>query len=220
MHLSYYALTHRGPREENEDAYGVYATYSLLVGVVADGVGGNPGGSVASKLAVQEVISFFKSLEKPKPDHLKEALIMANSRIRKEQAINPSLSRMATTCTAVMVKDKKLHISHVGDSRVYLFRNGDLVRLTQDHSMHNTNVLLNALGIKNDVDIDSEVLNLYSKDTILLCTDGLYKVLQHDVMEKIITESKDPEDVAHRLMEQASKKGLIDNTTLLIVSID
>lgn len=220
MQISYYALTDKGPREENEDAYGIYATYSWLVGVVADGVGGNPGGAVASKLAVHEVISFFKNLEDPPQDSLDEALIRANARIRKEQTINPGLSGMATTCTAIMVKDGRLHISHAGDSRAYLFRSGDLVRLTQNHSIESTNILLNALGIRDDVAIDSKVLNLHSKDTILLCTDGLYKVLHHELMEKIITKSEDPEDIAHRLMHQAIKTGLIDNTTLIVVSVD
>ncbi len=214
--------SHTGPREKNEDAFGLFIPKSAkemerlgVVAVVADGVGGNPGGDIASKLAVETVIKYFVARASNPKEALLESFLEAHRVIKHKAEEDPNFQGMATTCTAVAVKNSKLYIAHVGDSRAYLFRNDDLVRITQDHALPNSAVLTNALGIKGKPYIELHELDLQAGDTFLVCTDGLYKPLSHEEMERHLKNQKELKLLVDNLTQLALDKGSRDNVTLV-----
>jgi serine/threonine protein phosphatase PrpC len=150
---------------------------------------------------------------------LRDSFLRANLSILREASKNPSLNGMATTCTGVLIKDCFLCLAHVGDSRAYLYRQGDLVRLTEDHSLPNSNVLINALGIKEDFYVETHKLKLMDLDKILLCTDGLYKSLRSEEIEKILSKSKGLQTPVQKLVELALRNGCNDNITVVLLEV-
>lgn len=211
--------THRGLiREKNEDFYLVYTDRDSkkTLAVVADGVGGNKGGDVASRLAVETIVDFYK--KDSNTNILKEAFLRANAVILEKARIM-GLDGMATTCTAVLIKGDNMHLAHVGDSRAYLLRNEDLVRLTSDHALPDTNMLLNALGIKKEFYVEEQTLTLRRGDRILLCTDGLYRYFEHDELERELKRNDLPEKIIDSLIEKALKAGGADNITAILIQV-
>lgn len=214
-----FGLSEKGPREKNEDAYQLLIEKDRAIAVVADGVGGNAGGEVASKIAVEEVISYATLSEGDPLNILRDSFLRANLSILRESSKNPSLNGMATTCTGVLIKDCFLCLAHVGDSRAYLYRRGDLVRLTEDHSLPNSNVLINALGVKENFYVETHKLKLMDLDKILLCTDGLYKSLKGEEIEKILSKSKGLQTPVQKLVELALRNGCNDNITVVLLEV-
>lgn len=210
--------THVGlKRSRNEDFYAVYRINENILAIVADGVGGNVGGDIASRLAVESLIKFFKLNEEGEVT-LKKAVEFANGEILRS-ADELNLKGMATTCTAVLIRGKSMQIAHVGDSRVYLARKGSLVRITSDHTLPNTNILINALGSVKKLFVEEHTIDLKRGDTILLCTDGLYRHITHEELEEIIEKPTPLDMIADRLIEKALKGGGNDNITLILIRI-
>jgi PPM family protein phosphatase len=214
-----FGLSEKGPRKKNEDAYKLLIEKDRAIAVVADGVGGNAGGEVASKIAVEEVISYATLSEGDPLNILRDSFLRANLSILREASKNPSLNGMATTCTGVLIKDCFLCLAHVGDSRAYIYRRGDLVRLTEDHSLPNSNVLVNALGVKENFYVETHKLKLMDLDKILLCTDGLYKSLKSEEIEKILSKSKGLQTPVQKLVELALRNGCNDNITVVLLEV-
>jgi PPM family protein phosphatase len=166
---------------------------SGALAIVADGMGGHAAGEVASRLAADVIRRRYYELAGPVPDILAASFAAANSAVYERGAADPELAGMGTTCTVLAVRDGRIYLGHVGDSRAYILRGNRLRQISHDHSVvaelvrsgaitaaeasksPYRNVVLRALGIKPSVEplIWSEGLPLLRGDSIVLCSDGL-----------------------------------------------
>jgi protein phosphatase len=207
-------------------------TGPLLV-AVADGMGGHVGGEVASRLAIDaaaEPPAEAEVLPRVRVEAGNEAVIAGSVE-------DPSLSGMGTTLTlAVFGADGVMHIGHVGDSRLYLQRDGKLRQVTVDHTWvtemqrrgqltaeqaaehPRRHLLTRVLGMR-DVDVDEEELTLRDGDRVLLCSDGLTTMLADDAVAGILADCETPSDAVWALVEAADAAGGYDNTTVAVVDV-
>lgn len=209
--------------------------------VVCDGMGGHQAGEYASSLAVNTVVSELRNadttaLSPPRAaETLHSAAMLANSRVFSE---SNSLERagMGTTMTAAVVTGPVLAIAHVGDSRAYLLRNGELAQLTADHTWvadrvnkgmitraeaethAKRNVLLRALGVAEAVDIDRAMVQIQEGDVILLSSDGLHGLVSGAEMASVL-DALSPQEAASELIDRANAAGGPDNVTAVVASI-
>ena len=206
--------------------------YLLLV---ADGMGGHLAGEVASQMAA-DVINreYFQSAETIEKSLLR-AFQMANRQIFDEARHSDTFRGMGTTCTAIVVHDQQVYFAHVGDSRAYLFKAGQLIQLTEDHTYvqellrtgeiteeaaithPERNVLTQAMGTKADIRVDMGrcVLPFDVNDRLLLCTDGLYEYCQESDFVQVLSGHSLP-DVANELVSLAKNRGGHDNITVVL----
>ena len=188
-------------RSENQD-FGTYTTSEEEIDshtggrllIVADGMGGHRGGATASRLAAETVkAQFLGSETNDIPTALRDSLVRANARIFAEAQANPELRGMGTTTSVLAIRGRQGWFAHVGDSRIYLVRDGGIRQLTEDHSLVATmvreglltsaeaethprrNVLQRSMGVAEDVEVDlSGPFDLQPGDTFILCSDGLH----------------------------------------------
>lgn len=199
---------------------------------VADGMGGHKGGETASQVAVQV---FRSALGKKKPEEqtLRMGLEAANRRVYEMSAHDEELRGMGTTFTVLWEDDSRILIAHVGDSRAYRLRNGELRQITQDHSVvaelvrnhvitpeaaknhPYKNVITRAVGVDPAVEMDVLVEDKQLDDLWLLCSDGLYNMVDDEAIQKILTELED-EKAADRLLELALENGGKDNVSFVL----
>ena len=241
------ALTDVGcVRENNEDSYGYWepeddASFAALgrLVIVADGMGGHEGGQIASRIAVDLATETYIASAEPDPQkRLLNALDNAHRQIQQQARENPALSAMGTTFTAFALVDARLYFVHVGDSRLCLLREGKLRALTRDHTLiarliengvirpeeaenhPQKHVLTSALGVADDIEIDSspEPVPIQSHDVLLICTDGLWGQMNSIEMEQVLA-SQSPANACHALVQLAKSRGGPDNITLQIVRI-
>ncbi len=217
-------------RQDNEDAYLVKPP----VYAVADGMGGHLAGEVASALSI-ETLEAMVNLRGP--DALADGVREANAAIYERQIRDRALAGMGTTITSAVVRDDALHLAHVGDSRAYLLRDGELRRLTQDHTwvdemirggeMTETearahpqrSMLTRALGIDREVAVDETQMPLLDGDRILLCSDGLTSLLDDGVIADLLRAREDPKTTADALVRAANNAGGVDNTTVVLLDL-
>ena len=225
-------------RQNNEDACGSRVeTDKSVIFAVADGVGGYEGGEIASAQAVEVTLRAF--CESPAGwgpgKRLHRAVQQANIEIHNRALTVPELSRMATTLTACVVSDGVLYAAHVGDCRIYHFRRGKVRQITKDHTVVQERVrmglmspararhhpersaLSRCLGHELIVAVDRITLPLEQDDQLLVCTDGLYNVVEDDEFGPII-RSADPAECCRRLVDVANRRGAADNLTVAILS--
>lgn len=233
--LAFALETHPGlKRPKNEDAVGHALTPWGGVFVVADGVGGHRTGEVAARLAVETILDHLKGKE-PSPKALLQAFEEANARIYQE-AQRPENRGMGTTATCLLLDLPYALIAHVGDSRAYLLRKGELTLLTEDHSWvaervrqgllspeeaktHRwRNVITNALGSFPQARVDLMGLKLEPGDVFLLCSDGLSGVLEDRTLGEVL-KSFPPEEAARRLVALANEWGGPDNVSAIVVRV-
>ena len=216
--------------------------------VVADGMGGAKAGEVASGMAVRIVRDEMQThvstddQRDASSEHLTHLLTRAvehaNELIRDEGARNPNRQGMGTTLTAVWAFDDSGQIAHVGDSRAYLFRRGNLAKLTKDQSlveklledkiispeeaqrMGAKNIILQALGSEEDLDVAVPHTGLKAGDTLVLCTDGLTGVVTDGALEEILRRGGDLAAMCDRLIDAAEKGGGPDNITVLLGHVE
>ncbi|HEX2177925.1 MAG TPA: Stp1/IreP family PP2C-type Ser/Thr phosphatase [Actinomycetota bacterium] len=197
---------------------------------VADGMGGHASGDVASALAVRVLEEELR-----KSDSISDAVHNANRAIFQKAANDPDLTGMGTTLTAMWADDSSAQIAHVGDSRAYLLRDGQLSRLTQDHTVVNRLVqqgrimpedadrhpqrsyLERALGVDPEVEVDVHVLDMAPGDRVLLCSDGLFGMIDDDLIQSVLEQESSPQRAAERLCEEAVHAGGNDNVTTVVV---
>lgn len=203
--------------------------------LVADGMGGHLAGEVASQMAAEivnrEYFQHAESIEKS----LLRAFQMANRQIFDEARQHDAFRGMGTTCTAIVVHDQQLYFAHVGDSRAYLFKTGQLIQLTQDHtyiqellrsgeitpeaaaSHPERNVLTQAMGTKADVRVDLGrcVLPFDAGDRLLLCSDGLYEYCLDADFVRVLQQAN-LHDAADELVKMAKNRGGHDNITIVL----
>src|SRR3954471_1143343 len=215
-------------REGNED--------SMLVDpplfVVADGMGGAQAGEVASGLAVETLG------EMPPDANVEEertgATAQANRRIHDKSQDERTLAGMGTTLTAAFVHDGKVTLGHVSDSRCYRYRAGELAQLTDDHSLvaelerhgkltaaearvhPQRSMILRALGIGADVEVDTYCFVGESGDVFLLCSDGLSGLVHDAVIAEVLKDCETLEAAAEKLIELANLSGGPDNITTVL----
>ena len=233
-------------RKNNEDACFVIPNQDVYI--VADGVGGNNSGEIASRSAVECLAAFVKANELElctSPEEifgfLSEAIAIANETVYEKGKSDPACRGMATTVVMTYIKDGSAYLANVGDSRAYLFREGRLKRITKDHTYVNElidkglitekdaeshsqkNVITKALGAEQGVEPDFYKVNLAGRDIMMLCSDGLYG----EVGEEKITEMlgrADSEgilmnDLCADLVDEAILAGGRDNITVICIRI-
>jgi PPM family protein phosphatase len=217
----------------NEDAYLIHEPLF----VVADGMGGHVAGDVASSTAVGVISEESRSAEMGDPDSLIAILRRANSVIFQKARSDPSLRGMGTTCTLLTIQDSHAHLAHVGDSRAYLLRAGELSQLTEDHTLvgrmveegrlsaeearyhPQRNIITRVLGVDSDVEVDVLSLDLVPDDRLLLCSDGLTAMLDADAIKQTLQSERDAQAAADRLVELANEAGGEDNVTVLVIHV-
>lgn len=219
-------------REQNED--------SLIVSpplfVVADGMGGHAAGEVASEIAVNTIAELA-------PDHadaeaLGHAVEEANRDIINAAIAGEGREGMGTTVTAAILERNRLVIAQVGDSRAYLLHNGEMTQLTRDHSLManmieagqitpeearfhpSRSVITRALGNDPDTVPDLYEINVESGDRLLLCSDGLYSMLEDDEIAAVMRRVNDPQRCATTLVNGAIAAGGHDNVTVIIADAE
>lgn len=219
-------------RQGNEDNYFVRAPLF----VVADGMGGAQAGEVASEIAVE---AFDGGLPDGSPaEALAEVIREANRRIHDRSRSDEQHSGMGTTCTAAYVGESDVTVAHVGDSRAYLWRKGDLVRLTRDHSLvgelvargklteeqaeshPQRSVITRALGPESDVEVDVEVFGARDGDVYLLCSDGLTSMIHEPGVKPVLERSGSLEEAGRNLIAAANDAGGRDNITVILFRLE
>ena len=243
--------THVGMvRTNNEDCYRIIPALSLYV--LADGMGGEAHGEIASALAVETVVkhciegqenSASPLLGEPKPglnprsQRLLSAIHLANQKVFQSAEQHPEQEGMGATLTAAWIDDMQLSVGHVGDSRLYLLRTGQLQQLTSDHSLvaeqvrrgiltaneaeqsNLQSVLLRALGTQPEVEVDIEQVPLFPGDVLLLCSDGLTRMVTEPEIAGTLQAEPDPQRAAEKLIAHANEGGGIDNVSVIVVSL-
>jgi len=215
-------------RHANEDAY--YARAPVFA--VADGMGGAQAGEVASKIAAD---AFEERTDDGSPEQqLARVAREANRRIFDLSQEDSSRSGMGTTLTGVLVSGDEVSIVHVGDSRAYLYRDGELRQLTRDHSLveelrrqgrltteeaeehPQRSIITRALGPERNVELDVHTHQARSGDLYLLCSDGLTSMVREERMREIVEDSGSLRAAAERLVAEANEMGGRDNITVVM----
>jgi protein phosphatase len=231
------ALSHVGKIRSNNQDSG-YAGRNLFI--VADGMGGHAGGDVASAIALnrlKEADSGYSSADEAQFS-LQSALIAANAQLAETVFEHPELTGMGTTVSALARVGDKVALAHIGDSRIYLLREGELKQVSTDHTfvqrlvdtgriteeealVHpRRSVLMRVLGdVDSHPEIDTWVLDTKPGDRWLLCSDGLSGVVKHDELARIASSPGTPNAVAERLLRASLDAGAPDNVTVVIVDI-
>ena len=223
-------------RKRNEDS--VLSREEDGIFVVADGMGGYRGGEIASKLAVSTIERAFvtQTFDGPLDDaiprrasELVRAIQMANEAILERAEGDNQLTGMGTTiCAARFSANKqRLYVGHVGDSRVYCFRNGKLRQMTSDHTMNNLGVtgegaahLSRAVGVWPVVPIDVVFGKPQPGDLYVLCSDGLTKMVTDEDIGLVLATNAAPSVVAEALVKAANDHGGKDNVSVIVVRVD
>lgn len=221
-------------RQANEDRY--------LVGeglfAVADGVGGHQAGEVASQTSVEQLEKTFTVRT---TQGLVDAVHEANRAVWNLAQQHAEKRGMGTTLTALALVEEdgeeQLALANVGDSRGYLFQRGDLMQVTEDHSLveelvregqltheeaqvhPQRSIITRALGMEPEIDVDAWTLTPYAGDRIMLCSDGLTNEVGADRIAAILRQLTDPQEAAHELVRQARANGGNDNITVVVVDI-
>ena len=230
-------------RENNEDAIFISKPNDILkkLCIVADGMGGHLGGEVASSSAISAFNEYIGKNYDPKnaPEEILEAMVggvqFANRKVCKMGFMDPELEGMGTTFTAVCIHNKKMYYVHVGDSRIYVFNSGKLQQLTHDHSyvmdlvkmgqitadearVHpKRNIITRALGIPENIDVDTGIYTVNSGDLILLCTDGLNGMLTDEEISEILGTEESIKKKADELVAKANELGGHDNISVILL---
>lgn len=216
-------------RTNNEDAF--ITDLERKIFIIADGMGGHNGGEVAATLTVEKVHELLA-----KGESLKKAIFLTNELIHTKSVEDENLLGMGTTLVVLLLEKEKAFYAHVGDSRLYLFRNSTLRQLTEDHSLiselkhlgvvksNNTSglnhVLTQAIGTHQKVEASFSDLSLESGDLLLLATDGLTNFVKDPDLERVLLMQKNLEIAVKELIALAKKNGGGDNITLILVSIN
>lgn len=237
-------------RDANEDAYAVHDSYGLLI--LADGMGGHNSGEVASGLAVKHISDFIcenrlkDGYQWPYPmrddrsfdeNSIDVAIKFANERIFIESMKNSAYEGMGTTVLAMLSSGPNMVLGHVGDSRIYRYRNQELTQVTEDHSLlnhmirtkqihpsqakdfKNKNIIVRAVGLKDIVDVDVITIPKANDDVLLMCSDGLTDLVEDWIIAEVLAGNESLEEIGHTLVRLANQSGGKDNITVLLARV-
>ena len=219
-----------GPRERNEDYIGIVTPLTEQLSVkgaliaVADGVSGNAGGGEAAEMTVRTVSADYYATPDTWEPHtaLDKVLIAANRWVLSQANANRDMAGMATTLSLLILRGQRYYSAHVGDTRIYLLRDGVLNQLTTDHVWDRPDmrhVLKRAVGLDAHLTADFGEGNLHVGDIFALLSDGVWDSLGEQAIHAGLTKFDTPKLVAEYLTETALKKGSLDNSTAVIVKI-
>ena len=247
MRLNVGAGTHTGlVRSLNEDAYMLRADEGLFV--VCDGMGGAPAGEVASQMAVDAILRELRddSLASSEPgepgylphtNRLAEVVRRSNEVIYDQAQKDPRQAGMGTTVVGAWIGRHVVSIAHVGDSRAYLWHGQRLEPLTRDHSLgeahiaaglieevrrlpvEHQNALVRVLGREPDVDVDLKEVPVQPGNYVLLCSDGLTRMVPEFMMARAFGEFREPQRICDFLIAAANDNGGADNITVVVVEV-
>lgn len=243
MKLIYAGKSDKGRlRKANEDFFACQKINGdEYLFVVADGMGGHQAGDVASKLGTETFVNRYIELREtntPIPEALRESISRANEEILEKATADLKKRGMGTTFSAVVLTDMKAHIVHVGDSRIYITRDNEIVRLTTDHTFvekmveegrltqeeardhPQKNILYMSLGARQSFIPElSESFNLKKGDILVLCSDGLNNMVTDAQIKDYVTNHP-PQKAVEKLIKLANENGGVDNITLLVILVD
>ncbi len=227
--------THTGPRERNEDFVGMVTpgepdlTTKGLLAAIADGVSGNEGGREAAEYTVRGLLADYYATPDtwPVTQALDRVIKAINSWVQRQGSVRPELSGMASTLTAVVLRGGFYYFAHVGDTRLYLLRDGTLARLTTDHVWDRPemqHVLTRAIGLDSRLAIDHGMGELRQGDVFLLATDGVWgKMTEYDIVHclgEVALGQVKAEDASRNLVDTALAAGSGDNSSALVLRVD
>ena len=221
-------------REGNEDS--AYAGPSLLA--VADGMGGHAAGEVASSLTISSMAEIdSRPPDDDKLEELSQAVATANTRLQEMIIANPAVEGMGTTLTALFWSDGHAAVCHIGDSRGYLLREGELYQITHDHTLVQSlvdegritaadvathpqrSLLLRALDGRSIAEPDLSVHEGLPGDRYLLCSDGLSTVVSTDEIHQVLSGIAEPEPAVRELIALANRSGGPDNVSCVVADV-
>lgn len=235
-------------RTNNEDNFGFDARFGIYV--VCDGMGGQAAGEVASKLAVDTVLDYFRDAARTgvfathgrdfsdissRGNHLASAVQLANGMIYEAAGHTRDHAGMGSTIAAVIVENNFYSVCHVGDSRVYLMRKGEIKQLTNDHSLvmeqvrrglmtleeaeksEMQNIIIRALGSEPTVEPDLDDFVAQHGDTLLLASDGLTKLVRAAELLKLVQSAPSMDHAVDAMIQAAKNQGGDDNITVLLI---
>lgn len=238
-------------RSNNEDSFKLVPELNLFI--LSDGMGGEAHGEVASKLAVEAIATHcLEGGQKPdvpylvdpraeldeKTNRLASAVQLANRMIFEAAQKHAAQRGMGATVVAIWINDQRLSVAHVGDSRVYLLRAGELQQITDDHSLvaeqvrrgiltkeqaessDMQSVLIRALGIEPEVQVDADEHLLMEGDTLVLCSDGLSRMVSDLEIASTLLSRTGMQSTADRLIELANEYGGEDNVSVVLVRVE
>ncbi len=232
-------------REENQDHFWLREPadtdeerrLGTLV-VVADGMGGHSGGTVASHSALEAVEATFpSSSEQSMFGLLHQSIKSANERVLQEQRDDPQIKEAGTTCVALLIRGRVAMVAHLGDSRAYLFRGGETQQITRDHTYVNElielgllteeqarthadkNIITRCVGMGAKIDVDFNRRELEREDVLVLCSDGLTNMVKDEEIRAIVC-SHDPKAACGHLISLANERGGDDNITVAVVRVN
>lgn len=251
MHIEAGARTDLGRvRKNNEDCYTIDSSMQLYV--LSDGMGGEAHGEVASKLAVQTVLTHCRQAENSRAtpifgesspevsertNRLSSAIHLANRKIFETASANPEQRGMGATIVAAWIDGQRLSLAHVGDSRAYLLRAGSMEQLTADHSLvaekvrvgiltpqeadasEMQSILTRAVGTNGSVDVDTDEQALLVGDFVLLCSDGLTRMITDPEIASTLLTSASAQESADRLVDLANENGGQDNVSVIVLRV-
>jgi PPM family protein phosphatase len=232
-------------RSSNQDALALLNDHGVWI--VADGMGGHPAGDIAAQAAVamatertRERTSWLREHPDAAAEFVADLVTSANRRVHDLMLAKPSLKGMGTTFVALTITPSSMpvaHIAHLGDSRAYLYRMGQLKQLTRDHTLvekwvqrgqidaatalthPERHVLIKGLGMHVDMKPDLTETAVTPHDLIMLCSDGLTKMLDDSAISSLLScANGDPHRACHDLIEHALDRGGEDNVTVIVVA--
>lgn len=223
-------------RKVNEDSF--YISHEKNVLAVADGMGGYVGGEIASKTAVEAIAYYFKNFSYAAPVQLEKAIQYANSSILSKTLIDPSLKGMGTTVSLVTLARHMAFWGNVGDSRIYLYRDGEFTQISADHTIVQVlldkgkiteeeaidhpqrHVLTRAVGVDENLVVDSGAFEVQPKDRILICSDGLTSFIRKQELRDAIGDYRRTErEIINDLFARVYENGANDNVTAILTTI-
>ncbi|ODS50091.1 MAG: protein serine/threonine phosphatase [Halanaerobium sp. 4-GBenrich] len=233
--MRFKALTDKGnKRSTNEDNF--YIDEEINFFMVADGMGGHAAGEVASQIAASFAADFDFDLSNPLAS-LSSLTFSINREIIRKSNSNQEYMGMGTTFAAVIIQDSKIYYVNLGDSRIYLYNrnNRELKKISKDHSLvgkllrenkiteaeafnhPQKNIVTQALGLDDDLDLDTGEIKVAKDDYLLLCTDGLSDMIKKSKIEEIFFKNNQTEAIAEQLLQESLTSGGFDNITLIVV---
>ncbi|MEM8868214.1 MAG: protein phosphatase 2C domain-containing protein [Verrucomicrobiota bacterium] len=237
METTAYGITDRGlVRQKNEDALFINEAHKVFA--VADGLGGLPGGADASQRIVELLKQTYQSVDSVEEYvNLAQLIVGINKIISQESSSKHPLTGSGSTLTIGQVVERQLMLAHVGDSALYHLRNGELKKLTIDHTMEQEvidrmgesarssippeypHTLTRCVGQEHELLVDQTRIQLQAGDRLLLCTDGLNKVLPIEHIQEALAAETDPKAICENLVQQANANHGPDNITIITVLI-
>lgn len=235
-----FSMTHIGRRRETNQDY-MFTSETAVGGLpnlflVADGMGGHAAGDYASRFTIEKMVEYIEQSKKKEPvTVLKEAVDYANRLLLREADADEKKAGMGTTIVAATCEGDKLYTANVGDSRLYVVNQEQIIQITRDHSLveemvrlgemdkedakghPDKNIITRAIGVGAEVAVDFFETGVTENDTILMCSDGLTNMIDDADIKRIILGQRDIVEKAERLVETANQNGGRDNITVVLI---